>query len=70
MKVKITDFLVTMGNICHERKECNGCIFDFVDEEHRAGCARDFLYDEQIAEKVRRIVLEQMKGGGNNVGTD
>lgn len=63
MKVKITDFLVTMGNICNERTECNDCVFDFVDEEHRAGCARDFLYDEKIAGKVKNIVLEKMKGG-------
>lgn len=62
MKVKITDFLVTIGNICNGRKECNGCVFDFVDEEHRVGCARDFLYDEKISEKVKNIVLEKMKG--------
>lgn len=66
MKIKITDFLVTMSNICRTNYDgCKDCPFDFVDEEHRKGCALDFLYDEQIAEKVKRIVLEQMKGGAN-----
>ena len=64
MKVKITDFLMTMSNICIESDDCcKNCPLDFVDEEHRKGCAIDFLYDEQIAEKVKRIVLRKMKGG-------
>lgn len=64
MKIKITDFLVTMGNICKTNYDgCKNCPLDFVNEEHRRGCAKDFLYDEQISEKVKRIVIERMKGG-------
>lgn len=62
-KVKITDFLVTMSNICRTHYDgCKDCPFDFVDEEHRRGCALDFLNDEEIARKVKNIVLKQMKG--------
>ena len=61
MKVRITDFLVAMGNICREAESCRNCPFDFVDEEHRKGCAIDFLYDRKISEKVKDIALEYMK---------
>ena len=64
MKVKITDFLMTMNSICRTHNDCcKDCPLDFVDEEYRKGCAIDFLYDEQISEKVKRIVIERMKGG-------
>lgn len=62
-KVKITDFLMTMGNICKKNyDDCSGCPFNFVNEEYGVGCARDFLEKEEIAEKIKRIVIKQMKG--------
>ena len=66
MKVKITDFLVVMGIICREAESCRNCPFDLVDEEHRKGCARDFLYDRKISEKVKDIALEYMKRSDTN----
>ena len=61
MKVRITDFLVAMGNICREAESCRKCPFNFVDEENRKGCAEGFLYDRKISEKVKDIVLKYMK---------
>ena len=66
MKVKITDFLVTIGNICRASDKCRDCRFNFVDDVHRKGCALDFLNDEEIAEKVKNIVLKRMKGSEEN----
>ena len=66
MKVRITDFLVAIGNICREAESCRNCPFDCVDEANRKGCARDFLYDEKISEKVKDIVLEYMKRSDAN----
>ncbi len=66
MKVKITDFLGTMSNICRKNDNCKSCPFYFVNEEHRKGCGLDFLHDEEIARKVKNIVLKQMKGAEEN----
>ena len=64
MRVKITDFLITIGNICNTNSNnCKDCPFNFINEEHRKVCAIDFLKDKDIAEKVKRIVLKQMKVG-------
>ena len=66
MKVKITDFLVVMWIICRDTESCRNCPFDLVDEENRKGCARDFLYDRKISEKVKDIVLKYMRRSDTN----
>lgn len=66
MKIKIDDFLHTLGVICLEN--CDNCfhcplsVEPPIGGEHFYGCAKDKLEYERCSKHLKKVVLERMKG--------
>ena len=62
MKVKIRDFLLTMGEICdkHSDKCTNNCPFS-VDDGYFYGCLKDDMSNPKHANMIKDITLKYMK---------
>ena len=62
MKVKITDFLISMGNICdNHSSNCCNCPFN-VDDGNFYGCLKDDMSNPKHANMIKNITLKYIKG--------
>ena len=65
MKIRITDFIIAMGEICEtyngkEPPYCNGCPFH-RNIGHFVGCIRDKQSNPEFAEIIREETIKFMK---------
>lgn len=61
MKVKIIDFLLSIGKICDEHSDsCNNCPL-CVHEEKFNGCFKDDISNPKHAKMIKDITLKYMK---------
>lgn len=61
MKVKITDFLLTIGEICDKHNDnCGNCPFS-VDDGNFHGCLKDDMSNPKHANMIKDITLKYMK---------
>lgn len=60
MKIKITDFLLAMGEICDKHSDSCNCCPLCVHEEKFNGCLKDDMSNPKHANMIRNIVLKYM----------
>ena len=62
MKVKITDFLISMGKICDEHNNgiCYKCPFNYEGETFH-GCLKDDMSNPKHAKMITKITLKYIK---------
>lgn len=61
MRTKITDFLLTMGEICDKHNGiCGNCPF-CVDDRSFHGCLKDDMSNPKHAKMIKDITLKYMK---------